>query len=387
MDRAQNPATFACLPHTATRANSRLAFLDVARGLAVLLVVTEHAVWLCIPGYLKWSFAHVNFGRVGVVLFLLVSGCIIPDSLEQGRSISRFWLRRFFRLFPAYWLSIVLGYAYCRCGGPYAPVPWERTSDWLLNLTMLQGLFNRPHVWGVFWTLQLELVTYAGCTLLFAARLLGRPAWVLGLALGAYLMCGLAHPLIEGKCFSIGGPHFLYFAPLIGMVARGCVSGNLRESTALGLVLTLAVSTLMIWLANKVQFPADMTIACLRELTYNWGLGLALFFLLFWCRGFSLPGVACWLGTVSYSIYLLHPLVLVLLVPAHWPPWAFLSGTFATTLLLAAFAHRFVEAPGIALGRSLEAAANARCVGRDFRALESCSFNDGFAIVSNGLAC
>src|SRR5947209_2434707 len=93
-----------------------------------------------------------SLGKIGVILFLVISGFIIPVSLEQGGSNARFWLRRFFRLFPAYWLSILLAYLSTRCGRAVTGVQgW----DWLVNLTMLEGFFGRPLVCGVFWTLQL----------------------------------------------------------------------------------------------------------------------------------------------------------------------------------------------------------------------------------------
>ena len=153
-------------------AKERLAFLDVARGLAAALVLLEHCFTAVIPGFLKWGMDYNDVGRVGVCLFLLVSGFIIPVSLEQGGSNARFWLRRFFRLFPAYWFSILVAYVYvCAGAGRLPPYkPWH----WWLNLTMFQGFFRAPIAWGTFWTLQLELVIYIACSLLFALGLLRR---------------------------------------------------------------------------------------------------------------------------------------------------------------------------------------------------------------------
>src|SRR5581483_1243341 len=111
--------------------------LDVARGVAALVVLLEHGLEMTWPGYTEWSLVHVNLGKIGVLLFLLVSGFIIPVSLEAGGSNARFWLRRFFRLYPAYWLSILLTYGYCRGWG--APWPVHDARTWLVNLTMLQG--------------------------------------------------------------------------------------------------------------------------------------------------------------------------------------------------------------------------------------------------------
>jgi len=329
---------------TAARPNQRLAFLDVTRGLAALLVLTCH-VLPQLPG----DFA---IGRIGVLVFLLVSGFIIPTSLEQGGSHARFWLRRFFRLFPLYWLSIALGYG-CYLAGIPGPAT-RHPGDWLLNLTMLQGFVNHPHVWPVFWTLQLELVIYAACSLLFAARLLSRAGWLAGLVLAAYALLGVFRPLLEGAPFAINGPRTLYFAPLMGLVAQRWWAGRLPTSRLATLVLSQVLVLLLIWSVSHVLFPADMTTACLWALAQTWGIAYVGFFLLLAAHDWRMPGAGCWLGRISYSVYLLHPFVLMLLAATHWPMWVTVPATVAGTLLLAELTYRAVEAPGIAAGRFLE---------------------------------
>ena len=49
-----------------------------------------------------------NAGRFGVALFFLISGFVIPFSFKEPRPLLRFALSRFFRLYPAYWLSLML---------------------------------------------------------------------------------------------------------------------------------------------------------------------------------------------------------------------------------------------------------------------------------------
>src|SRR6516164_7357042 len=109
----------------------RLIFLDVARGIAALMVVLEHGLEHCLPGYLQWSLPRINLGQTGVLLFFVISGFIIPASLQQGGSQARFWLRRLFRLFPLYWASIALAYASHRAG-LLGTLPGG-AGDWLLN--------------------------------------------------------------------------------------------------------------------------------------------------------------------------------------------------------------------------------------------------------------
>jgi peptidoglycan/LPS O-acetylase OafA/YrhL len=327
----------------------RLGFLDVARGLAALLVLIEHGLEYSEPGYVQWGYDHVYLGKVGVLVFLIVSGFIIPVSLQQGGSNARFWLRRFFRLFPAYWLSILLAYGCCCVDrGPTS----LSTGDWLLNLTMLHGFFNRPHVWGVFWTLQLELVIYATCSLLFAVRLLNRPGWVAGLVLAGYAGSTFAGALLAGKPVGLGGTRFLYLAPLVGMVAqRRCIGGPGRGKLV-ALVLAQAALLPAAWIFNHSLFGGGRSEAWLRQTAVTWGVGYTIFFLLLAARNWRMPAAACWLGRISYSVYLFHLLIIVFL-PPEWPVWAYVASLLGGTLVLADLTYRFVEAPGIAVGRAL----------------------------------
>lgn len=125
---------------------------------------------------LKDSFflAHVNLGQVGVVIFFVISGMVIPYSLKQGRhALAVFAVSRFFRLYPAYWFSIALAVA-SSDWFLSTPVP---LSTVLINMTMLQAAVQTPDLFGVYWTLIIEMFFYVACAALFSVGLLGK-AWV-----------------------------------------------------------------------------------------------------------------------------------------------------------------------------------------------------------------
>ncbi len=65
----------------------RLDFLDVARGAAALLVLVEHGLHECVPGYLEFSKRNVVVGQAAILVFFMISGFVIPMSLEEGGSL------------------------------------------------------------------------------------------------------------------------------------------------------------------------------------------------------------------------------------------------------------------------------------------------------------
>jgi len=334
--------------------SQRLEFLDVIRGLAALLVLVEHGLAEICPPYLAWSLKHVNFGQAGVVLFLIVSGFIIPASLQQGTSNGKFWLRRFFRLFPAYWFVILVTYMGTYFDNSCSGVPHEAVSTWLLNCTMTQGFFGQPHVSGVFWTLHLELTIYGICSLLFSLRTLHRSTAICITAMTVYACIGLYRPLIEAKPFCIGGLRYLYFAPLIGLVANGLCFGRISLRAGVCLAAAQIGSLTAIFCVNHLLFPQQIRWAGISFFVSNWALASFVFCSFFLLREKCLPKPMKYLGKISYSLYLLHPVALAILSGRHLHP-VFLVGSFLLlSLLFASTSFHFIESPGIALGRCLE---------------------------------
>src|SRR5690606_27081696 len=122
----------------------------------------------------------LDVGRVGVVAFFLVSGFVVPYSIRPDlpAPIGSFVIKRVFRLFPAYWLSIPLG----ALTGWWL---WGRgfgTRELLLNATMLHEAFGAPPAIGLYWTLLVEMVFYALCVVLLIARSLDRMWRIWGFA-------------------------------------------------------------------------------------------------------------------------------------------------------------------------------------------------------------
>ena len=72
---------------------SRLAWLDALRGFAALCVVFDHGSTLLLQPARDFLYHVLNLGQYGVFVFFLVSGYIVPASLERKGSVRSFWER------------------------------------------------------------------------------------------------------------------------------------------------------------------------------------------------------------------------------------------------------------------------------------------------------
>lgn len=107
-------------------ADKRIPSLDGIRAIAILLIVYQH-LWFPTHGDLHG--AAFDWGTLGVYIFFVLSGFLITAILqrEQERmgsvSLSNFYVRRFFRIFPS-----LLGVTLILMRG--APVLLRRTTGY-----------------------------------------------------------------------------------------------------------------------------------------------------------------------------------------------------------------------------------------------------------------
>src|SRR6201989_1119991 len=87
---------------------TRLAWLDVLRGLAALAVVFDHISYYVLQHVRHIVYQWFDPGNYGVFVFFIISGYIVPASLERKGSVRTFWVSRLFRLYPLYLLAVTL---------------------------------------------------------------------------------------------------------------------------------------------------------------------------------------------------------------------------------------------------------------------------------------
>src|ERR1700761_3017257 len=171
----------------------RLAWLDALRGFAALCVVFDHGSTLLLLPVRSFLYQWLNLGQYGVFVFFLVSGYIVPASLERKGSVRGFWISRGFRLYPMFLVALVLsavayetGYGTVANAGRH---PFTAILGWLF---MLQNLVAGLNVPVVTWTLSYEMVFYLLLAALFSWGVHRRSGWyATAFAVGAVALGGV----------------------------------------------------------------------------------------------------------------------------------------------------------------------------------------------------
>jgi len=343
--------------------HKRLAFIDTLRGIAVLAVLLQHTLEAIVQnhptGAYYWVFHdaigyYMNFGRFGVVLFFFVSGFVIPFSFPlTARPVRDFAVSRFFRLYPAYWASILIGLlTMLLLESKVYPA-----SQLITNLTMMQTFVNVPNLWVFYWTLAIELLFYAGCTLLFAMGLLDRRLTAVGIVIVAALVGTAAAILVENRTVSsLMEVGLNLSAMFLGKVIRDMVIGeklrwiHVAGCTALYAVFAIALADRRFGGVYQENFFYSYSIASAY-------ICAALVFITFAAFGERMAWrPMAFVGVISYSVYLMSPFVIVLIHRFFWAGdgplgWmAFLVVILALSILVSWSTFTLIEKPSISFG-------------------------------------
>jgi len=344
--------------------HKRLAFIDTLRGVAVLSVVLQHSLEQIVEsghtGPYYWWFHdaigyYFNFGRFGVVLFFFVSGFVIPYSFPNSATpIRDFTISRFFRLYPAYWFSILVALiAESLIGEKSFTLPQV-----VVNLTMFQTFVNVPNVMVIYWSLAIELIFYIGCIGLFAMGLLKRPSTAFYIVVATSLICILGPLVISQRIvWRLMEVALNLTAMFIGKVMRDAsIGGRLKwwHVTICVALYCVFAMTISLRLYGGVDYRENFFFGYSIGAAY---VCAAVIFVTFAAFGERLawPFLA-FVGVISYSIYLMAPFVIVLIyrtfgagqAPGEWA--LFVGGIFVMAILVSWLTHVVLEKPFISFG-------------------------------------
>lgn len=355
--------------------SQRLDYLDVLRGLAAISVSVQH-----IFGYLYHE-AHndqlipliaflttgmLDWGRFGVVLFFLISGFIIPKSLRANSPLKTFLIGRFFRLYPAYWITLLIIYISASYLDPLAGFT---ANQFVANLTMTPKLFHQNYMSGVFWTLFIEILFYLCCVFLFKLKLLENTLAIGSIAMALILITPSS--IIFNYFFELHVPVQFITLHLSFLFLGNLVRLALIEKDRMALTFFIgfiALSSFSIPISSGLISPvkeASNTGFVMYSFSTNilaYALAISLFILIVHFKNIKnkfLIGA----GEISYSLYLLHMTCFVILAKfIHLDSITNILVYLALCALLSYFVARlsftFVEYPAIQLGKKITMSKN-----------------------------
>lgn len=266
----------------------RMEIVDALRGLAALAVAWFHFTQgggLLLPGSLKSS---GSYGWLGVEVFFVISGFIIPFSMSSaqyllGRDGPRFLIRRLIRLEPPYLCSvilcIVLAYLSTLAPGFRGEAQHYSLEQILLHVGYLAGIFGQGWINVVYWSLAIEFQYYVAIAFIFPL-----------LAHSNHVIRRATFGLICAVPFGFqGGNLCLHY---LGLFGAG-----------------IAVWAFRVLHFKKWEFAVYLTGSGICTwLTMGFAEALAAVGAALLIAFVKIPRIAflSWLGALSYSLYLLH---------------------------------------------------------------------------------
>jgi len=244
--------------NAAAKQGSRLAWLDALRGFAALCVVFDHGSTLLLLPVRSFLYQWLDLGQYGVFVFFLVSGYIVPASLERKGSVRGFWISRAFRLYPMFLVALVLSaVAYETGHGTIANAgrpPLAAVLGWLF---MLQNLVAGVNVPNVAWTLTYEMTFYLLLAALFSWGIHRRSGlYASGFAVGAVALGGLFPMAAIGAWANSTGDHATILNGVVdALVFAGLALAVLSRSWLGKIGATLAAVVILVLVAVNQNYP------------------------------------------------------------------------------------------------------------------------------------
>jgi peptidoglycan/LPS O-acetylase OafA/YrhL len=364
----------------------KLDFIDSLRGLAALYVVLHHITYaiggkVIVP---RWLEPLAFLGSSGVTLFFVVSAFTLCLSMEARREgefqpLTNYFIRRFFRIAPLFYAWVLIFSLRSLVFGGSLPEFAEITR----SVFFVQNLFP-GHEAGIVWaswTIGIEMLFYLLFPLAFwAMNTLSKSLAIFALSVAIqapwyyFVMSSVADQAIAQRYWELSLLFHLsaFMAGIVVFQIYKRLDGlPFKNKHLLGL-LTVGAATLGFLSLCYLSFvfplggesmgwmPRNVLLKVLLVTLY----GCLLLGLAMRPMAFLVNRVTRFYGEISYSVYLAHVFILVLLMPT----FASITGSFkyvtvAFTLAfclamaiitpLAWLTYRLIEKKGNAMGRAL----------------------------------
>jgi peptidoglycan/LPS O-acetylase OafA/YrhL len=359
----------------------KLKYIDSLRGIAILGVLIVHSAFFVEIGNDYNLFDFALAGQRGVQLFYLTSAFTLFLSLNIRTSQEKypnynFFVRRFFRIAPLFYIAIIANLIYQRIFTPPELSSVITFLDILLGFLFLHGV--TPETIGLIamggWSIAVETSFYVLAPVLYS-KINTLKKSILLLLFSSVFLFSLSYELskhfpenreyftflwfpIEFPIFCMGIVCYHTWKKLVLPldVQKNRENREYKSWSMLSIVFSLAVFLSSLPINNSKLYWSSFAFVPLL-------LGLSIHEWYFFVNP-----ITRFLGKISYSIYLIHPFIFILV--KHYfsisevqlklkligtiPGFGlfFIISTLVT-IILSCITYAWIELPGIQVGKSL----------------------------------
>lgn len=365
--------------------NKKLTFLEALRGYAILGVILTHSTQK-LTDLPQWLNNIGIQGARGVQLFFIVSAFTLFYSLTRKSEtyaidIKDFFVRRFFRIAPAFYFSFLFYLGYAIWLNQFGIT--GRTSDYtigrIFSTLTFTGLLSPNGLYSLVpggWSISAEMLFYLFVPLFFV--IIRKLQSAIFLVITTLMISGLSiYAVLHFDLWEAGNLRenylFYWFPNQLPVFCLGFVLFFLLKDKLNGashqehhvksyvLILFAMMTLLVLGITGKggsPYFPKHFLFG-IGFVILAYGIGTTE-------KHFLVNKVMTFIGQISFSMYLIHFFVLdtIFLFFGDWlvkalPNSIVLVILFMSTLLIAIvlsyLLYRFIEQPGVKLGRKISA--------------------------------
>ena len=350
----------------------RLIFAHQLRGVAALLIVITHFfgnfygtqaglaaltfspdLHMIAAPWVRWFDFPYFKGPFGVAVFFLISGFVIPFSLEKATP-PRFLLMRAFRIYPTYVAAFALSMLAMAASAHYWQLPFTHSAAELIsNALLVNNLVGISSVDPINWTLSIEIKFYLTAAVLgswlFRRQCVYLALWVTLLLAGTAVLSRVTAP--PPWLLALAAEwHYLIFM-LIGVTFYQHISKLISMPALLARSLLLLAAFGLNWSISP-QRDALPIIGIYYLYAY------LVFGLCYLGRGWFRPlRLLDFLADISFPLYVVHSLAgfaaLKVMLHAGVPFGVAVVPVLTLVIVVATLLHRLVELPSNAFGKRL----------------------------------
>ena len=378
----------------------KLDYIDAIRGLAVLMVLFVHTLTFLsstnLNGYFK---IFAEQGRMGVQLFYMASAFTLFYSMSQRSKDEKFsnfnfYIRRFFRIAPMFYLAII----YYFWQYTNFPVPSMEAAN-LGTFTMANLVSHFAFLHGLSpywintivpggWSVGVEMMFYLIVpAFYFTYKRFGVKFLYIALTLSTTFSWIFSYTifLIKGLEMSQFWHAFIYYnifnqlpVFILGMILYHNISHNITKKSGFKNLFLENINIFYIFIASIILFMLSLFLNKITiggifagsMLMLTAVLGIFIIVLAHFRLKILVNKFSIYIGKISYSMYLTHFAFLFIIPVIFSNHFKYLDNYFRPeiifiiyfilltffTILLSAVTYKYIEKPGIIMGNKIIAA-------------------------------